>query len=327
MISLFIPKKNRGSHNVVHTIKEMKNKLACGLITFLLLLISQAKAQQFVFNRVPLFDENIRGFITSMTQDANGYIWFTGTSLYRYDGYHVVTYKNDPLKPKSIAPSRLEYIYIDRSGIFWIGTVGSGLDRFDPATNIFTHYKNDVNDPSSLSNNIVTVILEDKNGQLWVGTHGGLNLLNKKTGKFTRFQNKLNDSTSLSNNQVRALYQDKKGTIWVGCGSPYNNETPQGAGGLNRMDTKTGKFVRYLHNPGNPNTLIDNKVRAIYEDSHGNFWVGTFGDGLHIMDRDKGTFKRYTYDPYHPEKLSGPSEKGNYYGVSFITEDKGGGNA
>ena len=244
-----------------------------------------------------------------MAQDSKGYMWFTGTSLYRYDGYHVVTYKNDPSNPQSISPSRLEYIYIDHNDIIWLGTVGSGLDRFDPSTGIFTHYRNNPGDSSSLSNNFVTVILEDNEGTLWVGTHGGLNRLDKKTGKFTRFKKNPNDSTSLSNDQVRALYQDKKGVIWVGCGSPYNNETPEGEGGLNRMDTKTGKFVRYLHQANNPNTLIDNKVRAIYEDSRGNFWVGTFGDGLHIMDRDKGTFRRYLYDPLHPEKLSSPHVK------------------
>ncbi|MEO6453653.1 MAG: two-component regulator propeller domain-containing protein [Ginsengibacter sp.] len=301
----------------------MKHKFACLAIAFLVLYIP-AKAQQFVFNRVPLFEENVRGFITCMAQDSKGYMWFTGTSLYRYDGYHVVTYKNDPLNPQSLSPSRLEYIYIDSNDIIWLGTVGQGMDRFDPATGIFTHYRYNPDDPSTLSNNTVTVILEDNKGSIWVGTHGGLNRLDKKTGKFTRFQKKLNDSTSLSNNQVRALYQDKKGVIWVGCGSPYNNETPQGEGGLNRMDTNTGKFVRYLHDPNNPNTLIDNKVRAMYEDSYGNFWVGTFGDGLHIMDRNKGTFKRYLYDPSHPEKLSSPEIKGNY-GVSFIKEDKAGG--
>jgi hypothetical protein len=31
-----------------------------------------------------------------MAQDAKGYMWFTGTSLYRYDGYRVVTFKHDP---------------------------------------------------------------------------------------------------------------------------------------------------------------------------------------------------------------------------------------
>ena len=106
----------------------------------LLIFYASVNAQQFVFNRVPLFEENVRGFITCMAQDSKGYMWFTGINLYRYDGYHVNTYKNDPLNPKSISPSRLECIYIDKQDIIWIGTVNSGLDRFDPSTGIFTHY-------------------------------------------------------------------------------------------------------------------------------------------------------------------------------------------
>ena len=137
----------------------------------LLLLSVSSNAQQFVFNRVPLFEENTRGFITSMAQDSKGYMWFTGPELYRYDGYHVVTYKNDPLDPASLSPSRLECIYIDRQDIIWLGTVGSGLDRFDPSTGVVTHYRNDPSDASSLSNNFVTVVVEDKAGNLWVGTH------------------------------------------------------------------------------------------------------------------------------------------------------------
>ncbi len=297
---------------------------AC-ILPGIIFLHATVNAQQFVFNRVPLFEENVRGFITAMAQDSKGYMWFTGTSLYRYDGYRVVTYKNEPNNANSLSSIRLEFIFIDSEDILWLGTFGGGLDKFDPSRGIFTHYVHNAADPSSISNNIVTSIIQDNEGYLWAGTHGGLNRLDKKTGKFIRFNKIANDSTSLSNDQVRALYLDKKGIIWAGCGSPYNNETPEGEGGLNRLDKNTGKFTRYLHKANDTTSLFDNKVRAIYEDSKGNFWIGTFGDGLHLMDRSKGTFRHFTYDPAKPEKLSSPQIKGNYHGVSFITEDKAGG--
>lgn len=305
----------------------MKKCLASFALVFLNLLVytSTAQAQEYAFNRVPLFEENVKGFITGIAQDSKGYMWFTGVNLYRYDGYHLVTYKNDPLDSNSIAPSRLESIYIDSKGIIWIGTFGSGLDRFDPATGIFTHFHNNPGDQASLSNNIVTAIIEDNEGTLWVGSQNGLNRMDKKKGKFARYLNIANDSTSLSNDQVRALYLDRQGTIWVGCGSPFGNESPPGAGGLNRLDRKTGKFIRYMHDPKNPNSLFDNKVRAISEDSHGNFWIGTANGGLHIMDRQKGTFKRFLYDPLHHEKLSSPQKKGDFFHVTFIHEDITGG--
>ncbi len=57
----------------------MKTKFAYIAIAFLLFLLSDlpVKSQQFAFNRVPLFEENVRGFITGMAQDAKGYMWFT----------------------------------------------------------------------------------------------------------------------------------------------------------------------------------------------------------------------------------------------------------
>ena len=101
------------------------------------------------------------------------------------------------------------------------------------------------------------------------------------------------------------------------------------SGGLNKLNKKTGKFTRYLHDEKDPHSLIDNRVRAIFEDSRGNFWVGTAGDGLHTMDRTKGTFERHLYDPSHPDKLSRPPVKNtsSYGGVdhiTFITEDNKG---
>jgi ligand-binding sensor domain-containing protein len=58
---------------------------------------------------------------------------------------------------------------------------------------------------------------------------------------------------------------------------------PERKGGLNRFNKNSNTFTRYLNNKNDPHSLIDNPVRAIYEDTYGNFWVGTSGDGLHTM--------------------------------------------
>ena len=87
------------------------------------------------------------------------------------------------------------------------------------------------------------------------------------------------------------------------------NENADKKGGLNRFYKNTGTFTRYLHDEKDPRSLIDNRIRAIFEDSNGNFWIGTAGDGLHTMDREKGTFERLTYDPAHPEKPGRPRFK------------------
>ena len=86
-------------------------------------------------------------------------MWFASKKgLYRYDGYTIISYKNNPLNPSSLESNSLESMCIDSSGIIWIGTFGSGLDRFDPATESFTHFHHDPGNSESLDNDTVSVI-------------------------------------------------------------------------------------------------------------------------------------------------------------------------
>ncbi|MDX2048945.1 MAG: two-component regulator propeller domain-containing protein [Chitinophagaceae bacterium] len=307
-----------------------KNKYISILVfQFLLCTICAAQNEKLTFNRVP----PPTGFHPSSkacVQDLQGYMWI-GTyqaPLRRYDGYNYVTYSNDPQNSNSLAGNWVEALCASRDGFIWIGTWGNGLDRLDPATGNFKHFRYK-KDRDSLSNDTVRTILEDRDGLLWIGTPNGLNRYDPKTGKFQRYFYKRDDPYSLSCNQVVKIYEDTQGTIWVGTGSVWKGEGGEtDEGGLNRFDKKTGKFIRYLHNPANPHSLINNKVKAIFEDTRGVFWVGTAGDGLHIMNRAKDSFERLRYDPTHPEKLSRPAQKkirphADDH-ITFIIEDSAG---
>ena len=169
----------------------------------------------------------------------------------------------------------------------------------------------------------VLTIFKDHRGNVWIGTLQGLQELNEKTGKFTIFTNDPSNPKSLSNNVVEVIYEDKKNQLWIGTGFPW---TDLNEGGLNRMNPD-GTFTRFLHDSADHSSLGNNKIRAIYEDSQGNFWVGTSGEGLHKMDREKGTFERFLFDPNHPDQLGGPAAKPGYEkddGITFISEDKSG---
>lgn len=266
--------------------------------------------------------------ITGMVQDNRGYMWFASKNgLFRYDGYSMKQYRNDPLNQNSLSSDALESICIDKNGIIWIGTFSAGLERFDPVKETFTHFRHNQSEPSSINNDTVSVVFSDRQGVLWIGAHG-LDKLDEKTGRFIHYIHSAIDKSSISSNTIRAIYEDRKGDLWIGTGSVYG---PLGKdptdGGLNKMDRTAGTFIYYKHDSNDPHSLINNKVRAIFEDSKGNFWVGTAGDGLHTMDRTTGKFERHLYDPKHPEKLSRPAlKKAPYYDhISFITEDAAGG--
>jgi len=73
--------------------KRLNHFVFTCIFSALILYSFTASPQQFNFTRTHLFEENVRGFITCIAQDSKGYVWFTGTSLYRYDGYQLLLIK------------------------------------------------------------------------------------------------------------------------------------------------------------------------------------------------------------------------------------------
>ena len=191
-------------------------------------------AQQVKFNRI-ILNDNVEtvGPITSVAQDHQGYIWFSAGygggghgGLYRYDGSKTISFHHDPKSANSIAINYVECMIVDSSNIVWIGCIG--LDRYDPATGVFTHYTHDPKNSFSLASNGVNALLEDHKGNLWVGTAAGLDLLDKKTGRFIHYCYNPNDPGSLSDSLVRVIYEDRHQTLWVGCGNAFADS---GSGG------------------------------------------------------------------------------------------------
>ncbi len=289
-------------------------------IIILLLLFVKSSFSQVVkpyFNIVRGIKNYALGKVVSMAQDKYGYMWLddqSNSNLVRYDGYHMKIFHNNPSDTNSVAKFNNDCIAADHSGNIWIPVL-KGVDKYDYTSNKFIHYRF----PAGVGGFGYCMII-DHSGIVWIGGDG-LARFDPATGKFTHFVHSNTDTTSLSCNIVRSLYEDKAGILWVGTGFEFDGKSNEG--GLNRFNKETGTFTRYIHDPNNPNSLAGNKVRALFEDSKHNFWVGTDNNGLHLMDREKGTFERYNYDPLHPEKLSTPPVKiidGRHH-ITFITED------
>ena len=293
-------------------------------IACLLVMAGSLRSQELYFTEVlPPAGKNFY-HVTGIVQDRQGYMWFaTKNGLFRYDGYQMIQYRNNPLDLNSLGSDHLESICIDANGIIWIGTFNAGLDRFDPISGIFTHYRHDPKIPSSISNDTISTVFADRQGILWIGSKG-LDRFDPATGSFLHYRNIPGNSSSLSCDEVRVIFEDSRGDLWIGTGSVYGlyKDNPT-IGGLNKMNRVSGTFSRYLHDPKDKNSLINNKVRAILEDSKGNFWVGTAGDGLHSMDNATGKFVRHSYDPINPNKISRPPLlKGyDFDHITFIKED------
>jgi signal transduction histidine kinase/ligand-binding sensor domain-containing protein len=277
-----------------------------------------AQESKLKFTKLNLRENAEIGQVNDIAQDKYGFIWLSeesNGSLTRYDGQNLKRYQHDDRVENSLGGTYPETLHIDDSGIIWVGFYGQGLDKFDPYTETFTHYRHDSTDVNSLSNDFVTAILRDHLGNLWVGTYGGLDLLNEETGRFSHHQFDANDPASLSSNYVRKLYEDRQGSLWVGTGWLDDS------GGLNRLNSDSDTFTRYILDAQNPQSPDNTRISAIFEDTRGNFWIGTGGNRIFIMDREKGKFTPYDYDPKNPNKPHAPGEPHTGFGVTLIDED------
>ena len=264
----------------------MKTKLVI-LILLFIETGSMVTAQQTYFNQI--FDINRRSFlgtINDIVQDPQGYIWLAiqnNGGIVRYDGSRMAPpYRNEPNNPNSPSGQGPECLVTDSTGIIWIGYWGTGLDRFDPESGKFKNFRHAESNPTSLSSDTVRTVLIDHSGNLWIGTHRGLDLFNSKTGQFTHYSHSDSDPSSLSCSNISIIYEDRERTIWIGTGRVDENKID---GGLNRFDRNTGKFTRYMHNPNDPQSLKNDKVSAIFEDSRGRFRAVATPGSHHLRER------------------------------------------
>jgi len=209
------------------------------LLLFIIFLKAQPAAVQF--DHLSL-EQGISHNLTNMIyQDHKGFLWFgTMFGLIRYDGYRYKIYRHNPNDLNSLSHNDILCFIEDRSGIFWIGTRGGGLNRLDPASDRidrFLHHPKNIN---SLSSNNVRSLAEDDSGRIWIGTEQGLNVIDNPGFpadriSFRHYVTDLRDIRSLSNDFVNSIFVDRNNDLWIGT----NN-------GLNKFEKSSGTFTRYF---------------------------------------------------------------------------------
>lgn len=135
------------------------------------------------FNFDALFPENakaIRAF--ALVTDGRGDLWIgTQAGLVRGiqngDNIDFQLFTSKPREINSLSSNAVSCLLpdpADPSNVLWIGTRGSGMDRFDFQKGTFLHYTTD----NGLPNNVVYGILPDAEGNLWCSTNRGIVRLN-----------------------------------------------------------------------------------------------------------------------------------------------------
>ena len=199
--------------------------------------------------------------ILAVAQDRDGFMWFgSQTGLSRFDGYRVITYRNDVTDPTSLVNNWVRVLHVDGDGKIWIGTDG-GLDRFDPGTGRFTHFPPPRWGKRGNGDRHIHAIADDGKGSLWLATADGLQRFDIASGRFTMWHKEDGVAGSLSSNSVNALALEPSGRLWVGTST-----------GLDSLSPGAASFEHHAWTSGDAKL---NNVSALLMDATGTLWIGT----------------------------------------------------
>jgi ligand-binding sensor domain-containing protein len=174
-----------------------------------------------------------------------------------------------------------ETFLLEGDSLIWSGSVQT-LCRFDRRTGLF-HYVPYPRSRVGEVDRFLHAMLRDDNGLLWLGTATGLYRYDRRksgAAAWHVYTHDPADPASLSTDIIYSLLNDPHDpdVLWVGTNG----------GGLNRLDKRTGKCVRYNTKHGLPNDV----VYGILPDEAGNLWMST-NKGLSRFTPGTGAFRNY----------------------------------
>jgi diguanylate cyclase (GGDEF)-like protein len=243
------------------------------------------------------------GWIRALLAARDGRVWI-GTES---DGLMVYDPRTDqitPAGPPSVSAAAdavhrpvptIRALAEDADGVIWSGSIGGGLERFDPRTGVRSVFARGAG-AGELPDDRVLSLLVDRQGHLWVGTWQGLVV--RRHGS-DRFEPVLASPSaeirhSLAGMAVQALTQASDGRIWIG--------TQQGR--LQILDPRQGRVqVLSTGDPGPPGR--QGAVAAFVEAPGGQMWVGR-NSGIGIWRVVDGQALQFLHhDASRPDGLAG----------------------
>jgi diguanylate cyclase (GGDEF)-like protein len=284
-----------------------------------------------VFEHLTTADGLPQGTVDAVLQDSQGFVWIgTQDGLVRYDGHQLVRYGYRRGAADALPGNWIQAIAEDAHHDLWIAVADGGLARWNRNTDRFTVFRHEAGEPGSLASDAVVALLVDDEGRVWVGTRdSGLDILDPRTGHIEHLRHDPTRADSLSDDHIKALARGPRGVIWVGTDRGVDRLLPgsrsflhcpaapgeqksasqvlslyvdpsgtvwQGVpdGGLLRRDG-SGRIAGYFqHVAGSPNSLANDNVHAILQDSDGHLWVGTEA-GLDMFDLTTRQFVHYRH--------------------------------
>ena len=166
-------------------------------------------------------------------------------------------------------------IYADSNNGLWL--YSSKTDEVFYKKNLIEEWKRlELTSGLKTESNKITSIIEKQSGQIWIGTdHKGLFIYDKGKDLLKNVVYNPWVETGLPTNNVECLYKDNNETIWIG---------------------HSKKGLSFYHESFRSFTNIQypeySDISTIMQDSRGNIWLGTDGNGLYIKEKNSETARK-----------------------------------
>lgn len=150
----------------------------------------------------------------AFNEDKRGRIWIGGKhfGLYIYDNLSgsFYNYRHDPAREGTLSSNSLNCIFIDPSGVVWMGT-NNGISIYQPSQQQFLQQFLPAFGQSSAEPLVINDFFHDDKSRLWIGTNKGL-YIREADGNYN--YKKLNyNGTDL---KIGKFYKDNDGTMYLG---------------------------------------------------------------------------------------------------------------
>ena len=261
------------------------------------------------------------GRITDIEEGPDGSLWFAGYGFglmqISLDRNSAKIYSHSHNNSNSLNSNKIKSLEFDDKGYLWIGIEESGLDRFAPEAEDFTHFFSEFQSTDIYEGPSVYSIMIDDQSLMWLGfRNDGVKIVPLENPSFEMYS-KENESM-----QVLSICETKQG-IYLGTRGAIelfdnpsqtyltyqlpNNETPIALhnyddktlfigtyrGSLWKFNTLTKKFHRFS-NSGIADELSGYKIECFYKLPNHQLLIGT-QRGMYRLDLLSGDYKKVIY--------------------------------
>ncbi len=226
------------------------------------------------------------GEIIEIFEDHKKNLWLAaagGLMYFDTEKKDYTYFRNDPYRPESVSYNSISGLYKDRTNIIWIGTVGMGIDYYDPKSHRFSLLKRIPDKTSRIAGFSLRSILEENERYVWVSGEV-LYRWDRKTNTIKSYETSSKRVDDFGNTGPYSMIKAGDGDLWFATSE-----------GLFVYDSKLEKAKQFKADKDKLDGVPQKNVFTVFEDREGQLWIVTENFLSKMTDKKNGLFKHYHY--------------------------------